>query len=47
VLGLDPLIVACATDAIEVLELQRAGRRPAPAAEFLRGARLAVGAVLA
>jgi methionyl-tRNA formyltransferase len=43
VLGLDPLVVACGSGAIRLIELQRAGRKPAPAEEFLRGARLAPG----
>jgi methionyl-tRNA formyltransferase len=47
VLSLDPLLVACGAEALELLELQRAGRKPAGAGEFLRGARLAPGARLA
>jgi methionyl-tRNA formyltransferase len=31
------LTIACGTGAIEVLEAQREGKRPAPATEFLRG----------
>ena len=34
---LDGFSVACGTDAIEVLEAQRAGKRPMPATEILRG----------
>jgi len=39
----DRLAVACGTGAIRLLELQRAGKAPAKAAEFLNGARLAPG----
>ncbi len=31
------LTVACGTEAVQLLELQRAGKRPMPAREFLRG----------
>jgi len=34
------LIIACATGAVEVLEAQRAGKRPAPVNELLHGLRL-------
>lgn len=34
---LGPLVVACGTGAVEVLELQRQGKRPLPTAEALRG----------
>lgn len=34
---LGPLVVACGAGAIEVLELQRQGKRPLPTAEALRG----------
>jgi methionyl-tRNA formyltransferase len=47
VLRLDPLIVACGEGALQPIELQRAGRKPALAEPFLRGARLSVGDVLA
>jgi methionyl-tRNA formyltransferase len=47
ILRLDPLVVACGTDALALTEVQRAGRKPATAAEFLRGARLTPGTVLA
>jgi methionyl-tRNA formyltransferase len=47
ILNLDPLIVACGTDALALIELQRAGKKPAAAAEFLRGARLRSGSMLA
>jgi methionyl-tRNA formyltransferase len=40
------LTVACREGAVRILELQRAGRQPMKADEFLRGARLAPGAVL-
>jgi methionyl-tRNA formyltransferase len=33
----DALTIACGTDAIRLIEVQRAGGRPASAAEFLRG----------
>jgi len=46
ILALEPFVVACGMGALELTELQRAGKKPAPAAEFLRGARLAVGDVL-
>ena len=46
ILSLEPLTVACGVGALEVLELQRAGRKTAAAAEFLRGARLGAGSVL-
>jgi methionyl-tRNA formyltransferase len=37
------LTVACATGAVQLLELQRAGRKPMPAAEFLHGYALPPG----
>jgi methionyl-tRNA formyltransferase len=40
------LTVACGSGAVRILELQRAGRQPMPAAEFLRGTPVAAGAVL-
>jgi methionyl-tRNA formyltransferase len=46
VLRLAPLVAACGGGAIQLLELQRAGKKPVAAEEFLRGARLAEGAVL-
>ncbi|HWT29417.1 MAG TPA: methionyl-tRNA formyltransferase, partial [Propylenella sp.] len=46
VLSLVPLGVACGDGALELLELQRAGKNPVATEEFLRGARLAKGAVL-
>ncbi len=39
----DCLKIACGKGAVRLLELQRPGKRPMPAAEFLRGARLAKG----
>jgi methionyl-tRNA formyltransferase len=44
---LDPqLTVACGEGAVRLLEVQRAGRQPMKADEFLRGARLQPGSVL-
>lgn len=37
------LTVACGSGAVRLVELQRAGGRPAPAPEFLRGARIEEG----
>jgi methionyl-tRNA formyltransferase len=42
----DALTVACGSGAVRLLELQRAGKRPMGAAEFLRGFTLARGALL-
>ena len=42
----DALTVACGSGAVRLLELQRAGKKPMGAAEFLRGFPLARGAVL-
>lgn len=42
----DVLTVACGSGAVRLLELQRAGKRPMGAADFLRGFSLARGAVL-
>lgn len=41
------VLVACATGVVELCELQRAGGRMMPAADFLRGFPLAAGVVLA
>ena len=41
------LTVACGQGALRLLELQREGRKPQPAAEFLRGLPLAPGTRLA
>ncbi len=43
----DALAVACGSGAVRLTRLQRAGKKPAGADEFLRGARLARGTVLA
>jgi methionyl-tRNA formyltransferase len=42
----DRLTIACGDGAIRILELQRAGRAPMTAEEFLRGAPVKAGAVL-
>ena len=42
----DQLTIACASGAVRVRQLQRAGRRPMSADEFLRGAGLPAGAIL-
>jgi methionyl-tRNA formyltransferase len=42
----DALTVACGEGAIRLLQLQRAGRQPMPAAEFLRGTPIARGSAL-
>jgi methionyl-tRNA formyltransferase len=42
----DRLAVACGTGAVRLMELQRAGGKPLHVEEFLRGAKLAKGAVL-
>jgi methionyl-tRNA formyltransferase len=39
----DKLTVACGEGAVRILELQRAGRQPMEAREFLRGTPLVVG----
>jgi methionyl-tRNA formyltransferase len=46
ILALDPLVVACGSGAVTLLEVQRAGKRPVAAAEFARGARLEIGTTL-
>ncbi len=43
----DALTIACGDGAVRVLELQRAGRQPMKAGEFLRGTPLAAGTRLA
>jgi methionyl-tRNA formyltransferase len=43
----DKLTIACGDGAVRVLELQRAGRQPMKAEEFLRGTTLAAGTRLA
>jgi methionyl-tRNA formyltransferase len=40
VLSLDPFVVACGAGSLELTEVQPAGKKPATAGEFLRGARL-------
>jgi len=42
----DKLTVACGDGAVRILELQRAGRQPMKAGEFLRGTPLAAGTQL-
>lgn len=37
------LVVACGGESVRLLQLQRAGRKPMAAAEFLRGAQIATG----
>jgi methionyl-tRNA formyltransferase len=46
ILSLDPFVVACGVGAVRLLELQRAGKKPATARDFVRGARLAEGTLL-
>jgi methionyl-tRNA formyltransferase len=41
----DCLKIACGNGAVRLLEVQRPGKRPMPAAEFSRGARIAKGVV--
>ena len=43
----DRLTIACGDGAVRILELQRAGRQPMKAEEFLRGSPLAAGTCLA
>jgi methionyl-tRNA formyltransferase len=42
----DGLIVACGMGAVQLVELQRAGKAPMKDADFLRGTRMARGTVL-
>ena len=42
----DELTVACGAGAVRLIELQRAGKKPMPAAEFLRGFPLPPGTQL-
>ncbi len=44
ILSLAPLTIACGEGAVALLQVQRAGKKPVRAEEFLRGARLSVGA---
>jgi methionyl-tRNA formyltransferase len=43
----DCLTIACGEGAIRLLEVQRSGKAPMPAGDFLRGARLSTGTLLA
>ncbi|WP_321343126.1 methionyl-tRNA formyltransferase [Breoghania sp.] len=43
---LDGLTIACGEGAVKLLQVQRAGKRPMEADEFLRGAKLAKGTIL-
>lgn len=47
VLSVDPLVVACGEGAVELVALQRAGKKPTDAAAFVRGARLLPGSTVA
>jgi methionyl-tRNA formyltransferase len=42
----DKLTIACGEGAVRLTEVQRAGRKPMPAADFLRGVKLKAGTVL-
>jgi methionyl-tRNA formyltransferase len=42
----DRFTIACAQGAVRLVEVQRAGGRPVPASEFLRGAKLSAGHML-
>lgn len=42
----DKLTVACGNGAVRITQIQRAGKRPMPAEEFLRGTKLRAGAIL-
>ncbi|MBN9062793.1 MAG: methionyl-tRNA formyltransferase [Rhizobiales bacterium] len=42
----DELTIACGDGAVRLIEIQRAGSKPMPAREFLRGAKLAAGTLL-
>ena len=42
----DALGIACGKGALRIVQLQRAGRQPMKAEEFLRGTKIAAGAVL-
>jgi methionyl-tRNA formyltransferase len=43
----DCLTIACGEGAIRLLEVQRSGKAPMPAGDFLRGARLSRGMLFA
>jgi methionyl-tRNA formyltransferase len=42
----DQLTIACGKGSVRLLQVQRAGKRPMPVAEFWRGAKLPVGSLL-
>jgi methionyl-tRNA formyltransferase len=42
----DRLTIACGEGAVRLVELQRAGRQPMPADEFLRGTPIVRGSVV-
>lgn len=42
----DQLTIACGKGSVRLLQVQRAGKRPMPVAEFRRGAKLPVGSLL-
>ena len=42
----DRLTIACGEGAVRLLELQRAGKQPMKAEDFLRGVQVAKGTVL-
>jgi methionyl-tRNA formyltransferase len=46
ILSLDPFVIACGAGALQLAEVQRAGKKPIAAGEFQRGARLTAGATL-
>jgi methionyl-tRNA formyltransferase len=46
ILSLAPLVVACGAGSVELVALQRAGKKPTDAAAFVRGTRLEAGALL-
>ena len=43
----DHLTIACGAGAVRLTQVQRAGKQPMPADEFLRGTKVAAGARLA
>ncbi len=42
----DQLTIACGKGAVKLTEVQRAGKKPMQAAEFLRGVKLRIGTVI-
>ncbi|MGX9355301.1 methionyl-tRNA formyltransferase [Roseobacteraceae bacterium S113] len=46
IVSIAPLVVACGTGAVEITQVQRAGKGPQEAQEFLRGNPLEVGVIL-